>query len=44
LQATKSFTPPQTWTNVSPAPVIINNQYTVTNSISGAGAFYRLSQ
>jgi uncharacterized repeat protein (TIGR03803 family) len=44
LQATRNFAPPQTWTNVSPAPVIINNQYTVTNSISGAGAFYRLSQ
>ncbi len=32
------------WTNVSPEPVVVNGQNTVTNPISGAWKFYRLSQ
>jgi len=32
------------WTTVSPSPGILNGQYTVTNHISGAQQFYRLSQ
>jgi uncharacterized repeat protein (TIGR03803 family) len=31
------------WTNL-PAPVVLNGQYTVTNSISGTQQFFRLSQ
>ncbi len=32
------------WTPVSPDPIVINGQNTVTNPISGARQFYRLSQ
>ncbi len=32
------------WTAVSPDPVIINGQYTVTNAASGTEGFYRLVQ
>ena len=32
------------WSAVSPAPVIVNGQNTVTNPISGTQMFYRLSQ
>jgi len=32
------------WTAVSPPPVVVNGQLTVTNPISGAQMFYRLSQ
>lgn len=32
------------WTTVSPAPVVLNSLNTVTNPISRAGRFYRLSQ
>jgi hypothetical protein len=44
LQATPSLVAPATWTNVAPpAPIsVVNGRYTVTNSISGAGLFYRL--
>ncbi len=35
---------PAAWSNVSPAPVVVNSQNTVTNSISGRQQFYRLSQ
>ncbi len=44
LQSTSSFVSPAIWTTVSPAPVIVNGQNTVTNPISGTGRFYRLSQ
>jgi formylglycine-generating enzyme required for sulfatase activity len=43
LQSTPGFLP-AAWSNVSPAPAIVNGQYTVTNSISGTQKFYRLSQ
>ena len=32
------------WSNVSPSPVTISGQYTVTNPISGTEKFYRLSE
>ena len=32
------------WTTASPAPVVVNGQYTVTNPITGTQQFYRLSQ
>ena len=34
--------PPTSWTAATPAPVIVNGQYTVTNTTSGRGKFYRL--
>ena len=32
------------WATVSPSPVVVNGQYTVTNAISGTRKFYRLIQ
>jgi hypothetical protein len=32
------------WTTNLPAPDVINDQFTVTNAISGAQQFFRLSQ
>jgi hypothetical protein len=42
LQCTTNLVSPAVWTTVSPAPVIINGNNTVTNSISGTQTFYRL--
>jgi hypothetical protein len=42
LQSTTNLDSPADWTTVSPAPVIINGNNTVTNSISRTGTFYRL--
>jgi uncharacterized repeat protein (TIGR03803 family) len=36
--------PSTNWSNVFPLPVVINGQFTVTNAISGAQMFYRLTQ
>jgi uncharacterized repeat protein (TIGR03803 family) len=44
LQSASDVGPAAVWNPVSPAPVVVNGQYTVTNAISGAPAFYRLSQ
>jgi uncharacterized repeat protein (TIGR03803 family) len=44
LQSTPNLIPPAVWTTVSPAPVVVNGQNTVTNPISGTQMFYRLSQ
>jgi len=44
LQSTTNLVSPGAWTTVSPAPVIVNGQNTVTNPISGMRQFYRLSQ
>ena len=41
LQAATNL-PAITWTTVSPAPVIVNCQNTVTNPISGTQNYYRL--
>jgi hypothetical protein len=44
LQSTDKLTPTTSWTTVTNVPVIVNFQYTVTNQISGAARFYRLSE
>jgi uncharacterized repeat protein (TIGR03803 family) len=44
LQSSTNLVPPIIWTTVSPAPVVVNGQYTVTNPITGTQQFYRLSQ
>jgi uncharacterized repeat protein (TIGR03803 family) len=41
LQSTTNFSSPA-WTNVSPGPVVINGQNTVTNPIFGPRKFFRL--
>jgi len=43
LQSTVTLNP-GTWSSVSPAPVVVGGQYTVTNSISGAQMYYRLKR
>ena len=43
LQSTTNLVP-AAWSAVSPAPVVVNGQYTVTNPISGTQQFYQLSQ
>lgn len=43
LQASTSLGPGASWTAVSPPAVPVGNQWMVTNSISGAGLFFRLS-
>jgi hypothetical protein len=44
LQSTTNLVLPAVWNTVSPGPVVVNGQNTVTNPISGAQQFYRLSQ
>jgi uncharacterized repeat protein (TIGR03803 family) len=44
LQAATNLVPPVSWNAVSPVPVIVNGQNAVTNAITGAVGFYRLSQ
>ena len=44
LQSATNLASPALWATNSPAPVIVNGQNTVTNPISGAQQFYRLSQ
>jgi len=44
MQPTANIVSPTAWTTVSPAPVLVNGQSTVTNPISGTRKFYRLSQ
>jgi uncharacterized repeat protein (TIGR03803 family) len=44
LQSTTNLVSPAVWSSVSPGPVIADGQNTVTNPISGAQKFYRLSQ
>src|SRR5439155_14564433 len=44
LQSTTNLVSPAVWTTVSPAPVVLDGQNAVTNLISGAQQFYRLSQ
>ena len=44
LQSTTNLVSPVVWSAVSPAPVVVNGQNAVTNSISGTQQFYRLSQ
>ena len=44
LQATTNLAATNLWSNVSPASVVVNGLNTVTNPISSASRFYRLSQ
>jgi uncharacterized repeat protein (TIGR03803 family) len=44
LQSTHSLVRPVVWASVSPAPVVINAQNTVTNPITGSPQFFRLNQ
>jgi len=44
LQSTTNLGSSATWTTNLLAPLVINGQYTVSNPISGAQQFYRLSQ
>jgi uncharacterized repeat protein (TIGR03803 family) len=43
LQSATNLVSPVVWTAFSPAPVVVNGQYTVTNPVFGAQMFYRLS-
>ena len=43
LQSTTNLASPS-WSAVSPSPVIVNGQETVTNPISATQMFYRLTQ
>jgi uncharacterized repeat protein (TIGR03803 family) len=44
LQSITNLVSPAAWSAVSPAPVVVNGQFTVTNSVSETQMFYRLSQ
>ncbi len=43
LQSTTNLVAPIVWANVSLGPVVVNGQFTVTNTISGAQQFFRLA-
>jgi len=44
LQCATNLNPPAIWSAVSPPPVVVNGQLTVTNVITGTQMFYRLSE
>ena len=44
LQSTTNLVSLAVWTTNSPAPVVIGGQNVITNPMSGARQFYRLSQ
>ncbi len=44
LQATTNLAEPAAWTTLTNLPVIVNEQYTVTDSVVGAPRLYRLKQ
>ena len=44
LEFATNLVPPTVWNTNLPAPVLVNGQNAVTNGISGAQMFYRLSQ
>jgi uncharacterized repeat protein (TIGR03803 family) len=44
LQAATNLTSTADWNAVSPAPVVVNGENTVTNALSGTRKFYRLSR
>jgi uncharacterized repeat protein (TIGR03803 family) len=44
LQSTHSLVSPVLWASVSPTPVVVNGQNTVTNPIAAIQQFFRLSQ
>jgi uncharacterized repeat protein (TIGR03803 family) len=43
LQSATNLISSATWSAATPAPVIIGTNYTITNNISGAAKFYRLT-
>ncbi len=43
LQSTTNLSGSTVWAPVTPAPVVVNAQYTVSNMISGAQQFFRLA-
>ena len=44
LESTTNLGPAAVWSTVLPSPVVVNGQDVVTNQISGAQEFFRLSQ
>jgi hypothetical protein len=44
LQSATNLVSPAVWNIVSPGPVVVNGQNTITNAIHGSQQFYRLSQ
>jgi|GEM_PF-725897 len=44
LQSTTNLVPPAVWSTVSPAAVVVQGNYTVTNAVSGSQKFYRLRE
>jgi hypothetical protein len=44
LQSTTNLGSAAVWTTNSPLPVVVNDQNTVTNPITGTQQFFRLSQ
>jgi uncharacterized repeat protein (TIGR03803 family) len=44
LQFTTDLAAPAVWSSSSPAPVIVDGQYTVTNAITNRTMYYRLEQ
>jgi len=44
LQSTTNLAPPQNWTTVTSAPVVISSENVVTNPVSGSQMFFRLTQ
>lgn len=44
LQCATNLIPPVVWTAVSPGPVVVNGQNTVTNPITGTQMFFRLAR
>jgi alpha-tubulin suppressor-like RCC1 family protein len=44
LQSALDVAPPVTWSDTTNVPVIIGSQFTVTNTTSGSGKFYRLKK
>jgi uncharacterized repeat protein (TIGR03803 family) len=44
LESATNLGPGTVWSTNLPAPTVVNGQYTVTNPISGAQQFFRLSQ
>ncbi len=44
LESTTDLTVSPTWTTVTPSPINVSGQNTVTNTVSGSRLFYRLRQ
>lgn len=44
LQSTTNIVSPEVWSTVSPAPIVVDGQNVVTNTISSKQEFYRLSR